>query len=100
MGVEWPCLSLDFLSSQIPKNSSSASMFPLSVYMVAGSQAERPKDNKLYVMKASQLHRTKHDDDNGKCASPILEGMAKAMAKAKLQVPAEFTTHNSPTEHF
>ncbi|TPX33499.1 hypothetical protein SmJEL517_g03668 [Synchytrium microbalum] len=59
MGVEWPCLSLDFLSSPVP-----TSGYPVSVYMVSGSQAERPKDNKVYIMKASQLHRTKHDDDN------------------------------------
>ncbi|KAJ3096754.1 Glutamate-rich WD repeat-containing protein 1 [Physocladia obscura] len=37
----------------------------MTAYIVAGSQAEKQKDNILYVMKMSDLHRTKHDDDDG-----------------------------------
>jgi ribosome assembly protein RRB1 len=36
----------------------------MTAYLVAGSQAERAKDNKLYIMKMSELHRTKHDNDD------------------------------------
>ena len=37
--------------------------FPMDVYMVAGSQAERRGDNKLYVMKWADMHRTTHEDE-------------------------------------
>ena len=39
--------------------------FPLTAYMVAGTQAARKDDNKLVVMKVSDLHRTKYAD--GEC---------------------------------
>ncbi|KAJ3414977.1 ribosome biosynthesis protein rrb1 [Chytridiales sp. JEL 0842] len=61
MQVEWPCLSFDFLHDNLGQGRTS---FPMTVYAVAGSQAERAKDNKIYVMKMSELHRTKHDDDD------------------------------------
>jgi ribosome assembly protein RRB1 len=35
----------------------------MTTYVVAGSQAEKAKDNKIYVMKMSDLHRTKNDDN-------------------------------------
>jgi hypothetical protein len=38
--------------------------FPATMYMVAGSQAERAKDNKIYVMKMSQMHRNKDDEND------------------------------------
>ncbi|KAJ1544544.1 ribosome biosynthesis protein rrb1 [Nowakowskiella sp. JEL0078] len=57
--VEWPCLSFDILRDPL---GSSRSIFPHTAYVVAGSQAERPKDNRMYVMKMSQLHKTKHDN--------------------------------------
>lgn len=33
------------------------------MYVVSGTQADRPSNNRIYVMKMSSLHRTKHDDD-------------------------------------
>ncbi|KAJ3093614.1 ribosome biosynthesis protein rrb1, partial [Physocladia obscura] len=62
MHVEWPCLSFDILRDQLGQL---RKHFPMAAYIVAGSQAEKQKDNKLYVMKMSDLHRTKHDDDDG-----------------------------------
>ncbi|KAJ3026388.1 ribosome biosynthesis protein rrb1 [Rhizophlyctis rosea] len=62
MGAEWPCLSFDILRDNL---GTGRTTFPMTTYFVAGSQADQPKDNKIYVMKASQLHRTKHDDDDG-----------------------------------
>ncbi|KAJ3007815.1 ribosome biosynthesis protein rrb1 [Thoreauomyces humboldtii] len=59
MGVEWPCLSFDILRDNL---GTARKTFPMTTYVVAGSQAEQQKDNKIYVMKMSQLHRTKHDD--------------------------------------
>lgn len=34
------------------------------MYLVTGTQADRPSRNKLLVMKLSQLAKTKHDDDD------------------------------------
>jgi ribosome assembly protein RRB1 len=61
MGVEWPCLSFDILADRL---GSSRNSFPMTTYLVAGSQADTVDNNSLYVMKLSQLHRTKHDDDS------------------------------------
>ena len=36
----------------------------MTSYLVAGSQADTIQNNSIYVMKLSQLHRTKHDDDS------------------------------------
>ncbi|KAI8821671.1 WD40-repeat-containing domain protein [Fimicolochytrium jonesii] len=60
MGVEWPCLSFDVLRDRL---GTGRATFPMTSYIVAGSQAEQAKDNKLYVMKMSQLHKTKVADD-------------------------------------
>ncbi|KAJ3233294.1 ribosome biosynthesis protein rrb1 [Chytriomyces hyalinus] len=59
--VEWPCLSFDILRDNLGLM---RKQFPMTSYIVAGSQAERAKDNKLYLMKMSDLHRTKHDNDD------------------------------------
>jgi ribosome assembly protein RRB1 len=37
--------------------------FPMTAYMVAGSQAEKKTDNKLYVMKWSEMFKTVNEDD-------------------------------------
>ncbi|KAJ3300769.1 ribosome biosynthesis protein rrb1 [Borealophlyctis nickersoniae] len=62
IGAEWPCLSFDILRDTL---GTGRKTFPMTSYIVAGSQAERPRDNKLYIMKLSQLHRTKQEDDEG-----------------------------------
>ena len=35
----------------------------MDVYMVAGSQAEKRSDNRLYVMKWGDMRRTTHEDE-------------------------------------
>ena len=37
--------------------------FPMTAYMVAGSQADKKADNKLYVMKWSEMYKTVNEDD-------------------------------------
>ncbi|KAI9016070.1 WD40-repeat-containing domain protein [Hyaloraphidium curvatum] len=59
LSVEWPCLSFDILRDNL---GASRTQFPVSMYMVAGSQADKAKDNRIYVMKLSQLHRNKEND--------------------------------------
>eukprot|EP00744_Colponema_vietnamica_P008981 GILI01012790.1.p1 GENE.GILI01012790.1~~GILI01012790.1.p1 ORF type:complete len:507 (-),score=175.73 GILI01012790.1:234-1754(-) len=61
MTVEWPCLSFDVISDNLGMN---RSKFPMTTYVLGGSQAEIPSDNQLFVMKWSQLHKTKHDDED------------------------------------
>ena len=51
-----PCLSFDVLPDDLGENRDS---FPMTCYMVAGTQAERGKTNRVIVMKMSNLHRTK-----------------------------------------
>jgi ribosome assembly protein RRB1 len=38
--------------------------FPLSVYFCGGSQSDNKAENKIYVMKWSDMHKTQHDDDS------------------------------------
>ncbi|KAI9003573.1 WD40-repeat-containing domain protein [Gaertneriomyces semiglobifer] len=77
LSVEWPCLSFDVLRDNLGQNRSA---FPMTTYVVSGSQADKAKDNKLYVMKLSQMSRTKQydddeveDDDDDVDEDPILE---------------------------
>ena len=38
--------------------------FPMTTYFVAGSQAEKKSDNKIYVMKWTDMHKTVNQDDD------------------------------------
>ena len=60
MNVEWPCLSFDILKDKLGNDRTS---FPMTSYIAAGSQAETGQ-NKIYVMKMSNLYKTKNDDDS------------------------------------
>ena len=35
----------------------------MDVYLVAGSQAEKKSDNKIYVMKWGEMHKTTQEDE-------------------------------------
>jgi ribosome assembly protein RRB1 len=87
--VEWPCLSIDvLLRDRINQNNNSwfptyaqsldpkslikdkkgnmvhkQDKFPYTVYFCAGSQSVNKKENKIYVMKWSEMYRTLKDDD-------------------------------------
>ncbi|KAF2078067.1 hypothetical protein CYY_000618 [Polysphondylium violaceum] len=61
MSVEWPCLSFHPLKDNLGTN---RKKYPHTMYMVAGTQADEAKNNKIYIMKASSLHKTKHDEDD------------------------------------
>lgn len=72
--VEWPCMSLDFV---VPENFKAPFDFnkknalpvphsyPLSCYLVAGSQTTSP-NGYLYYMKWYNMHSTKFDEDPDK----------------------------------
>jgi ribosome assembly protein RRB1 len=59
MRVDWPCLSFDVLPDALGPF---RSKYPLTLYMAAGTQADRDTNNKVMLLKLSELHKTKHDD--------------------------------------
>lgn len=48
--TKWPCLSIEALPLKCTRTE-----YPLTVYLVAGTQARRPQDNRLVVMKVSGI---------------------------------------------
>lgn len=65
--TEWPCLSFDIIKDNLGDN---RQRFPLSMYMVIGSQADRTDRNKLTVVKMSDLHKIQQQqdsEDEGNC---------------------------------
>ena len=60
MHTDWPCLTFDVVQDGLGQQ---RTKFPLTAYAVAGTQAERPEQNKILCMKLSDLVRTKHDDE-------------------------------------
>lgn len=82
--VEWPCLSLDVLNAPADINS-----LPYAVYLVSGSQATTI-DNKVYVMKWSELYKTKDDDREESSEDGISSDEEEEGAEAKLEY-AEFS---------
>lgn len=55
-----PCLSFDILPDELGTGRDS---FPMTAYIVAGTQAARTHVNNLIVMKMSNLHKTQEGDD-------------------------------------
>ena len=70
--TEWPCLSVDFLASlQDPfdlslknYNNPVSFKYPIEVFLVGGSQAEKKNQNTFYLMKFQDLSVTKYDDND------------------------------------
>jgi len=58
MNVNWPCLSFDILRDNLGDE---RQRYPAVAYLVAGSQADIPKNNEVSVYKLSSLHRTQKD---------------------------------------
>ena len=61
MRPEWPCLSFDVVKDNL---GAKRTKFPLTAFIVSGSQADRSDRNKLTVMKVSDMHKTQHDEDD------------------------------------
>lgn len=78
----WPCLSFDVVRDSLGDD---RKVFPATMYMVAGTQADRGRtsENAVLVMKLSGLSRMERgessdddeaeDDDDDETAEPILE---------------------------
>eukprot|EP00920_Eleutheroschizon_duboscqi_P015794 GHVT01037120.1.p1 GENE.GHVT01037120.1~~GHVT01037120.1.p1 ORF type:complete len:563 (-),score=159.92 GHVT01037120.1:643-2331(-) len=56
--LDWSCLSFDVVADELGRNRST---FPHECLVVAGTQAERKEQNRLYLMKWSDLHNTNRD---------------------------------------
>jgi ribosome assembly protein RRB1 len=77
--TEWPCLSFDLVKDTFGET---RHRFPLSMVLVTGSQADRSDNNKITLLKLTDLHRTggveghsddEDDDDEHLDEDPILE---------------------------
>ncbi|KAI0828939.1 glutamate-rich WD repeat-containing protein [Trametes gibbosa] len=61
MSVDWPCLSFDILRDNLGDQ---RQRFPATAYIVAGTQADVPKNNAISVYKMSSLQRTQKQNDS------------------------------------
>eukprot|EP01035_Chromulina_nebulosa_P025080 gene25080-32706_t len=59
--TEWPCLSFDIIKDSLGDN---RQRFPLTMYMVTGSQADQATKNKITILKLSDLHKTQSAIDS------------------------------------
>eukprot|EP00388_Colpodella_angusta_P009597 GDKJ01025466.1.p1 GENE.GDKJ01025466.1~~GDKJ01025466.1.p1 ORF type:complete len:546 (+),score=75.91 GDKJ01025466.1:218-1639(+) len=74
--TEYPCLSFDIIKDNEGAN---RTKYPLSMYFVCGSQADEAGKNQLYVMRVSNICKTKHDlesdedEDDGDESEDVLD---------------------------
>ena len=59
--TEWPCLSFDILKDNLGDN---RQRFPMSMYIVTGSQADKGDKNKITLLKLSDLRKTQVKDED------------------------------------
>ena len=55
MRTQWPCLSFDIIRDKL---GSGRTKFPMTSYLVAGTQADQSDRNEVLVMKVGDLHKT------------------------------------------
>jgi ribosome assembly protein RRB1 len=60
MQMEWPCLSFDTLNDGT--GATERLDFPLEASLVAGTQADRPEKNKMFLMRWSNLRKNQSRD--------------------------------------
>ena len=61
MTWDYPCLTFGFVHDSLGEQ---RTQYPMTSYLVAGTQAERAADNHLVCLKLSKMARTIHDDDS------------------------------------
>jgi ribosome assembly protein RRB1 len=59
--TEWPCLSFDVVRDNLGDD---RQRFPLSLYLVIGSQADRADRNKISLLKMSNLCKVEPEEDS------------------------------------
>jgi ribosome assembly protein RRB1 len=81
IGSEWPCLSFDILRDTL---GDARTRFPHTMFLAAGSQADRAENNKITLLSLRDLHKTYQapddddsddddDDDDGLDEDPVLD---------------------------
>mmetsp|Transcript_21295 Transcript_21295/g.51543 ORF Transcript_21295/g.51543 Transcript_21295/m.51543 type:complete len:470 (-) Transcript_21295:83-1492(-) len=58
--VEWPCLTFDIVPDKL---GAQRSKYPLTAYVMSGTEADRADRNAIFIMKWYHLHKTAKDDD-------------------------------------
>mmetsp|Transcript_16549 Transcript_16549/g.40753 ORF Transcript_16549/g.40753 Transcript_16549/m.40753 type:complete len:465 (-) Transcript_16549:189-1583(-) len=58
--MEWPCLSFDTLRDPLGFH---RTKFPMQMYLACGSQAATPEQNKVYIMKISNIQKIKEAEE-------------------------------------
>lgn len=102
LSTPWPCLSFDIVRDGLGDN---RSVYPATMYTVAGTQADRAKagDNSIMVMKFSGLSKMQggdgessddDDDDDDEDTDPILEHKLIPLSSTTNRIRA----HQSPSQ--
>jgi ribosome assembly protein RRB1 len=60
----YPCLSFDVIDDNLGSGEERANNYPLSCYLVAGTQANKVHVNQLMVLKMSNIHKVKHKNED------------------------------------
>ncbi|XP_030368981.1 glutamate-rich WD repeat-containing protein 1 [Scaptodrosophila lebanonensis] len=79
-----PCLSFDIVPDEL---GSGREQYPLTAYIVAGTQAARTHVNNLIVMKMSNLHKTQNDDDDGDDDEELEDDQDEGVDREELKKP-------------
>ena len=76
--LDWPCLSFDIIRDALGDQRTT---FPMSAYLVAGTQAAAANQNKITVMKVTNITESKQveeddDDEDVSICFLLLHGMS------------------------
>ncbi|KAI3600474.1 ribosome assembly protein rrb1 [Moniliophthora roreri] len=95
LGMDCSCLSFDILVDDLGEN---RQRLPTSAYVVTGSQARRPQDNKVSILKLSSLHRTQiHGRQLPPPSQPYYTGVWSETGKVHVYDVRPFIEHlNTP----
>ncbi|KAK4098877.1 WD40 repeat-like protein [Parathielavia hyrcaniae] len=104
LGTPWPCLSFDIVRDGL---GDSRTVFPATMYTVAGTQADSAKasDNSIMVMKFSGLSKMQGDDgdessgdeSDDEDADPILEHKSIPLNSTTNRIRAHQTPSQDPS---
>lgn len=61
MTTQWPCLSFDILRDRLGVG---RKRFPVTCYLVAGTQADEANKNEIILMKLSELHKVQRENSD------------------------------------
>lgn len=102
LSTPWPCLSFDIVRDTLGEN---RSVYPATMYTVAGTQADRAKanDNSIMVMKLSGLSKmdgdngdeSSDDEDDDEDTDPILESKSIPLTSSTNRI----RSHQTPSQN-